>query len=264
MKTIKLVLMLIVATFLMQSCATIQQGEVGVKQRFGKFVSKPLSPGLVIVNPMFTRVVTLPLQTVNREVLLDLPSKEGLTVRSEISILYHIEKNKALHILENIGDDYEQAVIVSVFRSASADVCSKYFAKDMHSVQRGVIEKEIAEVMNRILQPRGFEVEAVLLKSIKLPDGLARAIEAKLESEQRSQQMQFELQREKQEADRRIIEATGKRDAQKILSEGLTDQILKMRGIEAFQQLSTSPNAKVIITSGDAPMIINPNGTIGN
>lgn len=244
---------------LIQSCAIVRQGEVGVKQRFGKFTSKPLDAGLTIINPLFTRVVTVPIQTVNREVLLDLPSKEGLTVRSEISILYHIEKSKAISVLENIGLDYEQAVIVSVFRSASADVCSRFYAKDMHSVQRAVIEKEISEAMNKILQPRGFEVEAVLLKSIKLPDGLSRAIEAKLESEQRSQQMQFELQRERQEADRRIIEATGKRDAQKILSEGLTKEILQLRNIEALQQLSTSPNAKIIIGNGQQqPFLLDP------
>ena len=147
MKRINLFISFILSLVLLQSCATIQQGEVGVKQRFGKFVSKPLDAGLVVINPLFTRVVTLPLQTVNREVLLDLPSKEGLTVRSEISILYHIERVKAISILETVGVDYEQSVIVSVFRSASADVCSRFFAKDMHSVQRAVIEKEIAEAM---------------------------------------------------------------------------------------------------------------------
>ncbi len=258
MKRINLFISLISSFLFLQSCATIQQGEVGVKQRFGKFVSKPLDPGLVFINPLFTRVVTLPLQTVNREILLDLPSKEGLTVRSEISILYHVERNKAINILETVGVDYEQSMIVSVFRSASADVCSRFFAKDMHSVQRALIEKEIAESMNRLLNPRGFTVEAVLLKSIKLPDGLSRAIEAKLESEQRSQQMQFELDRERQEADRRIIEATGKRDAQKILSQGLTDEILKLRSIEAMEKLSLSPNAKVIMTNGSAPVLIDP------
>jgi prohibitin 1 len=254
----KRIMFFLVLASLIQSCAVVRQGEVGVKQRFGKFTSKPLDAGLTIINPLFTKVVTVPLQTVNREVLLDLPSKEGLTVRSEISILYHIEKSKAISVLENIGLDYEQSVIVSVFRSASADVCSRFFAKDMHSVQRAVIEKEIAESMNKILQPRGFEVEAVLLKSIKLPDGLSRAIEAKLESEQRSQQMQFELQRERQEAERRIIEATGKRDAQKILSEGLTKEILQLRNIEALQQLSTSSNAKIIIGNGQQPFLLDP------
>jgi regulator of protease activity HflC (stomatin/prohibitin superfamily) len=246
----KRILFFVALAAFMQSCAVVRQGEVGVKQRFGKFSGKALNPGLTVINPFVTRVIKMPLQTVNREVLLDLPSKEGLTVRSEISILYHIEKSKAMSVLENIGLDYEESVVVSVFRSASADVCSRFFAKDMHSVQRAVIEKEISEAMNKILQPRGFEVEAVLLKSIKLPDGLSRAIEAKLESEQRSQQMQFELQRERQEAERRIIEATGKRDAQKILSEGLTKEILQLRNIEALQQLSTSSNAKIIIGNG--------------
>ena len=255
----KRMLFFVLLAAVLQSCAVVRQGEVGVKQRLGKFSNRPLDAGLTVINPLVTKVVRMPLQTVNREVLLDLPSKEGLTVRSEISILYHIEKSKAISVLENIGLDYEESVVVSVFRSASADVCSRFFAKDMHSVQRALIEKEIAEAMNKILLPRGFEVEAVLLKSIKLPDGLARAIEAKLESEQRSQQMQFELQRERQEAERRIIEATGKRDAQKILSEGLTKEILQLRNIEALQQLSTSSNAKIIIGNGQQqPFLLDP------
>ena len=87
----KKMLFFVMLASLMQSCAVVRQGEVGIKQRFGKFSSKPLNPGLAIINPFVTKVIKIPLQTVNREVLLDLPSKEGLTVRSEISILYHIE-----------------------------------------------------------------------------------------------------------------------------------------------------------------------------
>ncbi|HRI29537.1 MAG TPA: prohibitin family protein, partial [Chitinophagales bacterium] len=107
------------------------------------------------------------------------------------------------------------------------------------------------------LNGRGFNIEAVLLKSIQLPPSLATAIEDKLAAEQFAQRMEFELQRERLEAERKIIEAQGVRDAQKILSEGLNEQIIKLRSIDAFKELSASPNTKIIITDGKTPLLIN-------
>lgn len=241
---------------LLQSCTTVRQGNVGVKQRFGKLSSRTITPGLVLRNPLTTRVIKLPVRTVNRELELDLPSREGVNVRSEISILYRLKPEMVPHIIENVGREYEQAIIVSVFRSAAADICSRHYAKDMHSAQRASIEREIRDHMNELLDPRGFVIEAVLMKSIKLPPGLAKAIEDKLEAEQRAQQMEFELQRERLEAERKVIAAEGTRDAQKVLSEGLNDNILRFRSIEAFEQLARSPNAKVVVTDGSTPFLI--------
>jgi regulator of protease activity HflC (stomatin/prohibitin superfamily) len=111
--------------------------------------------------------------------------------------------------------------------------------------------------MNELLKDKGFEVESVLMKSITLPAGLSRAIEDKLAAEQNAQRMEFILLSEKKEAERKIIEATGTRDAQKIVSEGLTEEILQLRQIEMMEQLSTSPNAKVIVTNGsNTPVLI--------
>lgn len=249
-------LVVVCLTALLSSCTTVRQGTVGVKQRFGKLSDRTITSGLVLLNPFTTRVIKVPVRTVNRELEMDLPSREGLNVRSEISILYRIRPDKVPHIIENIGRDYEQAIIVSVFRSAAADICSRHFAKDMHSAQRASIEKEISDHMNELLQPRGFIIEAVLMKSIRLPQGLAKAIEDKLEAEQRAQQMEFELQRERLEAQRKVIEAEGVRDAQKVLTEGLNENILRFRSIEAFEQLARSPNAKVIVTDGSTPFLI--------
>ncbi|MEX1133183.1 MAG: prohibitin family protein [Flavobacteriales bacterium] len=227
-----------------------------MKQRFGKLDDRIITAGLVGVNPFTTRVVKVPIRTVNREVELALPSKEGLNVQCDISILYRVEPEKVPQIIATIGPDYEQAVIVSVFRSAAADICARYFAKDMHSAQRGNIEQEIANFMNTLLNERGFIIESVLMKSIKLPPGLAKAIEDKLESEQRAQQMEFELLRERSEAQRRVIEAEGIRDAQLVLTEGLNENIIRYQSIEAFKSLASSPNAKVIITDGKTPFLI--------
>jgi len=239
------------------SCSVIRQGEIGMKRKLGKLDQKILQPGAVGFNPFVTRVIKMPIRTMNMEISSNLPSKEGLNVTAVISILYRIVPDKAPSIIENIGVGNEANVISSVFRSSASDVCSRFFAKDMHSAQRANIEREITEQMAKILLPRGFEMEAVLLKNIALPAGLARAVEEKLEAEQGAQRMEFLLDREKREAQRKIIEAEGIRDAQKIISEGLNKNIIQWQSIEAFRELAKSPNAKILITDGNAPLLIN-------
>ena len=246
---------LVLGTF--ASCTVIGPGQVGVKSTFGKRKERTYDPGLVAFNPFVTRVLKLPTRTVNREVKLNLPSKEGLNINSEISILYHVEANMAPSVVSEVGPDYENIMILSVFRSAAADVCSRYLAKDMHSGRRGEIEGAIRNHMDSLLAPRGFVIESVLLKSIQLPPGLYTAIEDKLEAEQQAQRMEFELQRERMEAQRQAIKAQGVRDAQKILSEGLSPSIIQWRSLEVLENLSSSPNAKLIVTDGKAPVLIN-------
>lgn len=241
------------------SCTIIRQGEVGVKRSFGKIKPEPLLEGARGFNPLTTTIIKLPTRTMNMEVRVPLPSKEGLTVQSDVSILYRLEGSYAPKVIERLGKNYEQVIILPVFRSAVADISSQYYAKDMHTGQRSMIEKSIRELMMSQLGERGFVVESVLLKSIVLPPGLSKAIEDKLEAEQDSQRMQFVLEKEKQEAKRLIIEAEGIRDAQKIVAEGLTPLLIKFKAIEAFNKLSSSPNAKVIITSADQPLMLNAN-----
>lgn len=242
---------------LLGSCTIVRQGEVGVKRSFGKIKSEPLMEGARGFNPFTTTIIKLPTRTMNMEVRLPLPSKEGLTVQSDVSILYRLEGSYAPKVIENLGRNYEQVVILPVFRSAVADISSQYYAKDMHTGQRAGIEKSIKDLMMTQLKDRGFVIEAVLLKSIVLPAGLTKAIEDKLEAEQDAQRMQFVLDKERQEARRRTIEAEGVRDAQKIIAEGLTPLLIRFKAIEAFNKLSTSPNSKVIITNGDQPLMLN-------
>lgn len=248
---------LILIAIVLSSCSIVRQGEVGMKRRLGKLDKTIIHPGAVGYNPLISRVIKLPIRTMNVEISSNLPSKEGLNVAAVISILYRIDASQAFSIVENIGLDYEEVVIKSVFRSAAADVCSRFYAKDMHSAQRAVIEKEITDQMAGLLAPRGFEIQAVLLKNIQLPSGLARAIEEKLEAEQDAQRMEFLLAREKKEAERKVIEAQGIRDAQKIISEGLNTSVIQWQSIEAFKQLAKSPNTKIIMTDGKSPMLIN-------
>lgn len=270
------------------SCSRIIQGEVGVKRRLGKVSSKTISPGIVVFNPFSTRIIKLPTRTVNLEIATGLPSKEGLTIRSEISILYRIETKNAVHVLEDIGLDYEDVIILPVFRSASADVCARFMAKDMHSAERAKIERAIKDQMMETLADRGFVIEAVLMKNITLPAGLSNAIEEKLNSEQEAQRMEFVLQRETKDAQRKVIEAEGRKQIAVIEAEGqrqaaiiraegeksariieaqgvkeandlvnssLTPNVLKFKSIEAFSGIGESTNTKVIITDGKTPLL---------
>ena len=255
-KSISIITLSLLIVF--SSCVTIRQGNVGVKRTVGKIDQKIIEPGAKLFNPFATRVIVVPVTTENIEVALTLPSKEGLNVDADISILYHIEKDKATKILSEIGMEYENTVILPVFRASAADVTARYMAKDMHTGNRFEIETAIKEQMMEILGDRGFVIEAVLMKSIQLPEGLYQAIEEKLQAEQDAQRMEFILQKEKQEAARRIIEAEGIRDANRIISEGLTPQIIQYKTIEAYRELSKSPNAKMIIGSGQQPILMEP------
>ncbi len=256
MKT-KAIIITALCSLLLGSCTVVRQGEVGVKRTLGKIKAEPLMEGARGYNPFITTIIKLPTRTMNIEVRLPLPSKEGLTVQSDVSILYRMDGQSAPQIIEKLGQNYEQVVILPVFRSAVADISSQYFAKDMHTGQRSLIEKSIKELMSSQLKPRGFEIESVLLKSIVLPAGLTKAIEEKLEAEQDAQRMQFVLEKESQEAKRRRIEAEGIRDAQKIVAESLTPLLIRFKTVEAFNKLANSPNAKTIITSGDNPLMLN-------
>jgi prohibitin 1 len=244
------------AALLFTSCAVIRPGEVGVKQKLGKLSNKVHTQGSVFYNPFIAKVIKVSIQTNNLELTLNLPSKEGLSINSQISILYKINQEEVPNIIRNIGLRYE-TIISNVFRSASADVCAKYDAKDLHSGLRSEIEKAIKERMMQTLDAQGIKIDAVLMKSIQLPPGLSLSIEQKLQAEQDVMRMEFTLKQAKLEADRKIIEARGTSDAQKIISEGLTSEIIKIRSIEAFIELSKSSNSKVIITDGKTPLLIN-------
>jgi prohibitin 1 len=239
-------------------CTVVSQGQVGVRRVWGRLDPRPVVPGLVFYEAVSTDIIKLPTQSQNRRVELAMPSKEGVNVSGEISIIYRLDPAHAVRIIETLGEGYEEALILPVFRSSTADVCARFLAKDLYSGERGTIEREIAKAMSNHLRDRGFVVEAVLLKAVQLPPGLTRAVEEKLQAEQEAQRMQFVLQRERAEADRRRIEAEGIRDAQKIIGDGLNATLIQWKTVEAFRNLASSPNTKIIITDGRSPLLINP------
>ena len=149
----------LLSVFMLSSCAVIRPGEVGVRQKLGRLSEEITTQGTVFFNPFTSKVVKTSIQTNNLELSLSLPSKEGLSITSQISILYRLDKDKVPSLIRNLGLSY-QSIIANVFRSASADVCSKYFAKDMHTGQRSVIEKDIKNLMDTQLKERGFVIES--------------------------------------------------------------------------------------------------------
>lgn len=252
------VLLLIGTLFATTNCTVVRQGEFGIKRKLGKINDQVYTSGLRTFNPFTTRIIKISSQTENIEVSLNIPSQEGLTIQSEVSILYRVVKKDAPDLLRNVGRDYEETIILPVFRSAVADVTSRYFAKDMHSGNRAGIEAAIRDLMMVNLKDKGILVENVLLKSIALPKNLTKAIEDKLEAEQQAQRMEFTLQQERQEAERKRIQAAGERDANKIIAEGLTPEVLQFKALEAWLKLSTSPNSKVIMSNGTMPLVMDP------
>jgi regulator of protease activity HflC (stomatin/prohibitin superfamily) len=261
---INLAILVLVSTTMLTSCAVVRQGEVGVKRTLGTYKDKPYDSGLRVFNPFVSTIVKVSTQTENLEVALSIPSKEGLNIQAEVSILYNIKGRQVPELLRNIGTDYEENMILPIFRSAVADVSSRFFAKDMHTGERARIEHAIRDQMMVLMGDNGIIIEAVLLKSIKLPPSLAKAIEEKLEAEQNALRMEFILQQEQQEAERKRIQAGGVRDAQIIIAEGLSQEILQFKAIEAFMELSKSPNTKVIITDNSGtPLLMNPDMTEG-
>lgn len=244
------------SSLILSSCTIIRPGEVGVKQKLGRLSNKINYDGIVFFNPFYSKVIKLSVQTNNLELTLNLPSKEGLSINSQISILYRLNPEKVPFVIKNLGVEFDQ-IIANVFRSASSDICAQYFAKDLHSGMRADIEKAIKENMMTILAAQGIEIDAVLMKSIQLPAGLSNSIEQKLQAEQDVMRMEFTLKQAKLEAERKVIEAQGISDAQKMISQGLTEEIIKIRTVEAFLELSKSPNTKVIITDGKSPLILN-------
>ena len=251
----KYLFLIVIVCFSMSACMSIvNQGEVGVRDTLGAQSEEVSEPGFKLYLWPIWDITKLSIRTSNLKVKLSLPSKEGLTIDSEVSILYRIDPEKVPYILQEIGLKYENRFILPIFRSAVADITAQYPAKDMHSGKRSEIEKAVQTVMNRRIKDLGFVIEAVLLKSIRLPRGLSESIENRLRAEQKAQQMIYVLQRERSEAQRKLIEAEGIRDANLRLSEGLTPEVLRFKAIEALHDLSASPNAKLIITNSRTPL----------
>jgi regulator of protease activity HflC (stomatin/prohibitin superfamily) len=229
-----------------RAVTVIPAGHVGVVDLFGKVQPDTLKSGIQLVNPL-ARVVKMTIQTQEIKEVMDVPSKEGLTVQIELSVLFHLDPEKAQDVYRTVGEDYVPVLLQPQFRSVARGVTAAYEAKALYTSEREQLAMVIAEDLRRLVQARGVTVEATPMRKLTLPQRLSAAIEEKLSAEQESQRMQFVLQKEKQEADRKRIEAEGISDFQKIVSQGINEGLLRWKGIEATMKIAESQNAKVVI-----------------
>lgn len=225
---------------------TVPAGHVGVKDFFGKVPSETLPPGIRIVFPL-TRVVKMSVQTQELKELAEVPSKEGLILSLETSLLFQLDPAKAAEIYRTVGADYQGTIVEPQFRSAIREITASYEAKALYSAERDKIAGEIFTLFRQLAGDRGIQVQQVLLRKIGLPPVVANAIQEKLRREQEAEQMKFVLQKEQQEAERKRIEAQGVADFQRIVAQGISPQLLEWKGIEATEKLANSANSKVVV-----------------
>jgi prohibitin 1 len=231
---------------LSSALVVVPAGHVGVIDLFGQVAPTTLKSGIRLVNP-FARVVKMSVKTQELKETMDVPSKEGLTVRIDVSGLYHLDPERASDVYRTVGENYVDVLFTPQFRSTSRGVTAGYDARALYTSQREQLADAIAQELRHRVGPRGVIVEATPIRRLDLPKGLSASIEEKLRSEQESQRMEFIIQREKQEAERKRIEAQGIADFQRIVSDGISEPLLRWKGIEATNKLAESSNAKVVV-----------------
>ncbi len=252
-------IVIIVIGLLLSAVKVIEPGKVGVQALFGKVQDNVLESGLHIINPLVD-VTTFSIQTENYTMsarsgegkiegddAIHVLSSDGLEVTIDLSVLYRVNPVKAPFIYQNIGTSYEDKIVRPVTRTAIRDNAVNYVAVDLYSTKREEFQFKINKTITDNFAKNGLEVQQVLIRNISLPATVRASIESKIQAEQDAQKMQFVLQKERQEADRKRVEAQGIADYQKILSTGLSDKQLVYESIKAQKEIALSPNAKVII-----------------
>jgi prohibitin 1 len=232
---------------LVQCFTVVPAGNVGVIDFFGNVNPRPISAGINMVNPL-ARVVKFSIQTKEQKETMQVLSREGLTIGLEISALYRLMPDSAAAVYRTVaGGDYENIILVPQFRSISRAVTAGFQASALYSSERERLGITIQEELSKATAARGVYIESTPLRNVSLPTQLTEAIEQKQRADQESQRMEFVLTKEKQEADRKRIEAKGIADFQAIVSTGISDQLLRWKGVEATEKLANSANTKVVI-----------------
>jgi prohibitin 1 len=237
----------VVLVFLVTRCVTvIRAGNVGVVDLFGRVSDTTLKAGIQFVNPL-ARVVQMSIQTQELKEAMDVPSKEGMTMGIEVSVLYHLDPEKAADVYRSVGPEFVRVILEPQFRSITRGVTASYEAKALYTSEREALAQMISAELKKVVEARGIVIESTPMRRLTLPAKITSAIEDKLSADQESQRMTFILTKEKQEAERKRIEAQGIADFQRIVTDGISDKLLQWKGIEATQELAKSPNAKVVV-----------------
>ena len=251
----------------------IDAGQVGVKTLFGKVENDVLYSGLNVVNPL-VEVTNFDTKTQNYTMsgihdegtkagddAIRVLSSDGLEVTIDLSVLFKVRATEAPRILKEIGNDYLDKIVRPISRTAIRDNAVYYEAVALYSTKRQEFQDKIFKTINESFTKRGLVLEQLLVRNITLPESVKKSIESKINAEQDAQKMTFVLQKERQEAERKRVEAQGIADYQRILSTGLSDKQLQYEAIKAQKEIALSPNTKIIImgNSKGTPVIIGNN-----
>lgn len=262
-------IIIILIGVLMSGIIQIDAGEVGVKKLFGKVQSDVLGSGLHLVNPLLD-IQKLDVKTQNYTMsgmhdegtksgddAIRVLTADGLEVTIDLSVLYRLIPGDAPMLLQQTGADYENKIVRPITRTRIRDNAVFYDAVALYSSKRDEFQQRIFKTIENDFKKRGLELENLLVRNITLPESVRATIEQKINAEQDAQKMQFVLQKERQEAERKRVEAQGIADYQRIISESLTDRQLQYESIKAQLEIAKSQNAKVIIMGkGNTPVIL--------
>ena len=247
----------------------IDAGKVGVKSLYGSVQPDVLESGLHVVNPLLD-ITVFDVQTQNYTMsavqsegaqegddAIRVLSNDGLEVVLDLTVLYRVIPNEAPKILKGIGESYTDKIVRPVTRTRIRDNAVYYDAVALYSTKRNEFQQRIFKSIEADFKSRGLVLEQLLIRNINLPESVKKTIESKINAEQDAQKMTFVLQKEKQEAERKRVEAQGIADYQRIISLGLTDKQLQYEQIKAQKEIATSPNTKIIFMGkGSAPVIL--------
>ena len=255
-----IVIVLVFLSFASSFWVIVDAGETGIQSLFGKVRDTELSSGFHLKNP-FVKVTKMPIRTQEYTMskargegdrfgddAITTLTKEGLSVDLDITVLFHVEEEKASDIYRDIGLQYREVIIRPAIRSIIREVIAQYDAKDIYSDKREEATQKISEKIGQSFDPRGIVVEDVLLRNVELPTDLASSIEQKLQAEQDAARYDFILEKEQKEAERKRVEAEGQRDAQAIINQSLTTRYLEFLYIESLKDregtiyVPTNPN----------------------
>jgi len=244
----------------------VSPGMAGVMLLFGKVQDEALPSGLHFINP-FSQVVEMEVRTRNYTMSnvtdegqkkgddsIQVITSDGLTVKLDCTIFYSLQQNMVAKIYRDIGPDVEDKILRSEIRASLRDAAANLTATDLYTIRRQSFVDNVTKTLKASFESRGITMEQVLLRNVILPDQITKAINDKIAADQDAQKMIFVLQKEKQEAERKRIEAEGQAKAQQIVSQSLTPQILEYQRIQALRYVGEKGNL-IITNSGATPMI---------
>ncbi|HEX9233312.1 MAG TPA: prohibitin family protein [Candidatus Acidoferrum sp.] len=251
---------ILVLILLFASTTSIPTGNVGVLTLFGRVTGDVLGEGIHLINPLKS-VKKLSVQTQSVKESANVPSNEGLILALDTSLLFRLDRTKAAQVFQTVGENYAEKIVEPTLRAAIRASTSSHTANALYTNARELVQQQIQDELTTQLAARGVIVEAVLLRDVQLPAMLKGSIEAKQQAEQDALRMSFILQKEKQEAERKRIEAQGIADFQKIVAQGISPQLLEWKGIEATEKLALSTNTKVVVIGNPKnglPLVLEP------